>query len=69
MIAQRDLLFGLGLAERAQRLAAAQPDAFGTIRAGVERLIDPAPTGMGALFKAITLASDAALLARLPLAD
>ena len=67
-IPQRDLLFGLGLAARAERLASARPDAFETLRAGVERLIDPAPTGMGALFKAIAVASDAALLARLPLA-
>ncbi len=69
MVTQRELLFGLGLAERAERLAAARPEAFEAIRAGVERLIDPAPTGMGALFKAITVASDAALLARLPLVD
>ncbi len=67
-IPQRDLLFGLGLAARAERLASARPEAFDTLRAGVERLIDPAPTGMGALFKAIAIASDAALLARLPLA-
>jgi len=68
VIPQRDMLFGLGLVARAERLASARPEAIETLRAGVERLIDPAPTGMGALFKAIPIASDAALLARLPLA-
>jgi SAM-dependent MidA family methyltransferase len=68
VVPQRDLLFGLGLAVRAERLASARPDTFETLRAGVERLVDPRPTGMGALFKAIAIASDAGLLARLPLA-
>jgi NADH dehydrogenase [ubiquinone] 1 alpha subcomplex assembly factor 7 len=49
--AQRDFLFRLGLAERAEALARARPAAFPTIRAAVERLVDPAPAGMGALFK------------------
>lgn len=52
---QRDFLFGLGLVPRAEALARTNPAAFDSIRAGVERLIDPSPTGMGALFKAIVL--------------
>lgn len=69
VVTQRDLLFGLGLSARAERLAAARPEVFETLRAGVERLIDPAPAGMGSLFKAIALASDKGVLSRLPLAD
>lgn len=63
---QRALLFGLGLRERAERLAQSRPDAFETLRAGVERLVDPAPAGMGSLFKAATLASSDGLLRALP---
>lgn len=57
VVAQRDFLFRLGLAERAEALARANPAAFEVVKAGVERLIDPSPTGMGALFKAVTLHS------------
>ncbi|MBL8569739.1 MAG: SAM-dependent methyltransferase [Phreatobacter sp.] len=52
---QREFLFGLGLASRAEALARANPAAFETVRSGVERLVDPSPTGMGALFKTIVL--------------
>lgn len=52
---QRDFLFRLGLAPRAEALVRVNPAAFDTIRAGAERLVDPSPAGMGALFKAITL--------------
>ncbi|AVO44783.1 class I SAM-dependent methyltransferase [Phreatobacter cathodiphilus] len=65
-VTQRALLFALGLRERAERLAEVRPGAFETIRAGVERLIDPAPAGMGSLFKAIPVASSPPLLRRLP---
>ncbi|WP_439574559.1 class I SAM-dependent methyltransferase [Phreatobacter sp.] len=56
-LTQRDLLFRLGLAARAEALARANPAAFETIRSGVERLVDPAPAGMGALFKAVLVHS------------
>lgn len=56
-VTQRDLLFRLGLASRAEALARANPDALDTIRSGVERLVDPAPAGMGALFKAVLVHS------------
>lgn len=65
-VTQRDLLFLLGLAPRAEALARANPAAFDMIRAGVERLVDPSPAGMGALFKTIAVASDDGLLQRLP---
>jgi NADH dehydrogenase [ubiquinone] 1 alpha subcomplex assembly factor 7 len=65
-VTQRSLLFGLGLRERAERLAEQRPQAFEALRAGVERLIDPAPAGMGSLFKAMTVASSRDLLVRLP---
>lgn len=65
-VTQRSLLFALGLRERAERLAGQRPEAFATLRAGVERLIDPATTGMGSLFKAIAVASSPALLKALP---
>lgn len=52
---QRDFLFGLGLAPRAEALARANPAAFEAIRSSVERLVDPSPAGMGALFKTIVL--------------
>ena len=54
-IPQRDLLFSLGIRERAEALVRQNPDAFESVRSGVERLIDPAPTGMGALFKAMVV--------------
>ncbi|QCK84313.1 class I SAM-dependent methyltransferase [Phreatobacter aquaticus] len=57
VITQRDLLFRLGLQARAEALAKANPDAFPALKHAVERLIDPGPTGMGQMFKAITLAS------------
>jgi len=57
VVTQRELLFSLGLRERAEALARQSPDAFEQIRAGVERLIDPAATGMGTLFKAMTVTS------------
>lgn len=52
VLSQRDLLFRLGLRPRAEALAKANPGAFTDLKAAVERLIDPAPTGMGSLFKA-----------------
>ncbi len=57
VVTQREFLFRLGLAERAEALARANPAAFETIRSGVERLVDPAPSGMGALFKAMAIHS------------
>jgi SAM-dependent MidA family methyltransferase len=42
-------LGSLGIAERAARLMAANPDLAGSIEAGVQRLLSP--TGMGQLFK------------------
>ncbi|MFN3854281.1 MAG: class I SAM-dependent methyltransferase [Phreatobacter sp.] len=56
-VTQRDLLFRLGLAARAEALARANPGAIDTIRAGIERLVDPSPAGMGALFKAVLVHS------------
>lgn len=56
-VTQRDLLFRLGLAARAEALARANPQALDTIRSGVERLVDPSPAGMGALFKAVLVHS------------
>lgn len=56
-VTQRELLFRLGLAARAEALARSNPDAFETIRAGAERLVDPAPAAMGALFKAMLVHS------------
>lgn len=67
-VTQRALLFGLGLGERAERLVRSRPDVFETVRAGVERLIDPAPAGMGSLFKAMAVASSEGLLRALPAA-
>jgi SAM-dependent MidA family methyltransferase len=57
VVTQRDFLFRLGLVERAEALARANPAAFEAIRSGAERLVDPAPTGMGALFKAMAIHS------------
>lgn len=54
---QREMLFRLGLRERAERLAIASPRGAAALKAAVERLIDPAPAGMGQLFKAIVLSS------------
>ncbi|MGU9981783.1 class I SAM-dependent methyltransferase [Phreatobacter sp. HK31-P] len=57
-VPQREFLFSLGIRERAEALARHNPDAFEPVRAGVERLIDPAPTGMGALFRAMVVTSE-----------
>jgi SAM-dependent MidA family methyltransferase len=57
IITQRDLLFRLGLQARAEALARSNPEAFPALKAAVERLIDPSPTGMGQMFKAIALSS------------
>jgi NADH dehydrogenase [ubiquinone] 1 alpha subcomplex assembly factor 7 len=53
-ITQRDFLLALGLEARTQRLmqAAPDPEAIGRAR---DRLIDPAPTGMGSLFKVLAI--------------
>lgn len=64
---QRDMLFALGLASRSEALARANPARFDTIRAGIERLIDPAPTGMGHLFKMLPVASSPELVRSLPM--
>ncbi|BAU91786.1 hypothetical protein MPPM_3181 [Methylorubrum populi] len=51
---QHDFLLGLGLAARAERLKArATPDQARAIEAAAERLTDPDPRGMGALFKVL----------------
>lgn len=68
-VTQRALLFALGLRERAERLAGRRPEAFDSLRAGVERLIDPAPAGMGSLFKAVAVASSPDLLQAMPALD
>lgn len=57
VLSQRDLLFRLGLQPRAEALAKANPAAFADLKAAIERLIDPAPTGMGSLFKALVIHS------------
>lgn len=54
-LTQRELLFRLGLVARAERLAAIAPKGREALRSAVERLIDPAPTGMGQLFKALAI--------------
>ncbi|WP_204274365.1 hypothetical protein, partial [Klebsiella aerogenes] len=54
---QRDLLFRLGLQQRAEALASANPEGFADLKAAVERLVDPAPAGMGSLFKALVIHS------------
>jgi NADH dehydrogenase [ubiquinone] 1 alpha subcomplex assembly factor 7 len=56
-IAQAQFLGALGIAERAARLMAANPDLAGSIEAGVQRLMSP--TGMGQLFKAMLVRSPA----------
>ncbi len=52
-ITQAEFLGRLGIAERAARLMAANPDRAGEIEAGVQRLM--APTGMGQLFKVMAV--------------
>ena len=52
---QAQFLGALGIAERAARLMAANPDLAGGIEAGVQRLLSP--TGMGQLFKAVAVHS------------
>ena len=54
---QAEFLGALGIAERAARLMAANPDAAGEIEAAVQRLISP--TGMGQLFKVLAVRSPA----------
>jgi SAM-dependent MidA family methyltransferase len=50
-VTQAEFLGRLGIAERASRLMAANPDKAGAIEAAVARLM--APTGMGTRFKVI----------------
>jgi SAM-dependent MidA family methyltransferase len=54
-LTQAEFLGSLGIAERAARLMAANPDLAGSIEAGVQRLMSP--TGMGRLFKALLIRS------------
>jgi SAM-dependent MidA family methyltransferase len=55
-IPQGALLQRLGLSARVERLrAGATPEQAAAILAAAERLTDPAPTGMGHLFKALAL--------------
>ena len=54
-VRQRDLLFMLGLEARTQGLMQANRKKAKALLKAVERLIDPAPTGMGTLFKAQVL--------------
>ena len=54
-LSQRDLLFVLGLEARTQGLMQANRKRAKALLKAVERLIDPAPTGMGTLFKAQVL--------------
>ncbi len=54
-VTQRDFLLGLGIETRARRLIAGTPSARGSIEAALARLTDPAPTGMGALFKVMAV--------------
>ena len=54
---QADFLLALGLAQRAERLAArANPEQAAAVRAGADRLTDRATRGMGHLFKVMGLA-------------
>ncbi|WP_423793833.1 class I SAM-dependent methyltransferase [Methylobacterium indicum] len=56
-VTQADFLLSLGLAQRAERLAArANPAQAAAVRAGAERLTDRATRGMGHLFKVMGLA-------------
>jgi SAM-dependent MidA family methyltransferase len=52
-ITQADFLGKLGIAERAARLMALNPNRAGEIEAGAQRLMSP--TGMGQLFKVLAL--------------
>jgi SAM-dependent MidA family methyltransferase len=54
-IAQRDFLLRLGLAARVARLAAGAGEGAAAVERAAGRLIDPAPTGMGALFKVLAV--------------
>ena len=54
-IAQAEFLGRLGIAERAARLMAANPERAGEIETGVQRLMSP--TGMGGLFKVMAVRS------------
>ena len=54
-ITQAEFLGSLGIAERAARLMAANPDRAGEIETGAQRLMSP--TGMGELFKAMAVRS------------
>ena len=54
-MAQSEFLGRLGVAERAARLMAANPDGAGEIEGAVQRLISP--TGMGSLFKVLAIRS------------
>ena len=53
---QAAFLTRLGLAQRVDRLCAARPNLASDTRAAADRLIDPAPTGMGRLFKVLCAA-------------
>lgn len=52
---QAEFLGRLGMAERAARLMAVNPEQAGAIEAGVQRLLSP--TGMGTLFKMLAVRS------------
>ncbi len=54
-ITQAEFLGSLGIAERAARLMAANPERAGEIETGAQRLISP--TGMGGLFKVLAVRS------------
>ena len=54
-ITQAEFLGRLGIAERAARLMATNPERAGEIETGVQRLISP--TGMGGLFKVMAVRS------------
>jgi SAM-dependent MidA family methyltransferase len=56
-ITQAEFLGRLGIAERAARLMAANPERAGEIETGVQRLMSP--TGMGELFKVMAVRSRA----------
>ncbi|AWB20986.1 methyltransferase [Methylobacterium currus] len=56
-VTQADFLLALGLAQRAERLAArANPVQAAAVKAGADRLIDRTPRDMGHLFKVMGLA-------------
>jgi SAM-dependent MidA family methyltransferase len=54
-VTQAEFLGRLGIAERAARLMAANPERAGEIETGVQRLMSP--TGMGELFKVMAVRS------------